>query len=844
MNRLLKILAVVIAINSFPLGRFGGGLYAQDNSARIYSQAENDYKIGRIEEARDTLLHNIGSIHGNLKKSSLRLISLCYLARFEMKEAEQYATLMLNEDPYYSISPQDPPSFADIVNNVKAGMAATITTASSQAESLAEVPVPTTLITEEMIHNSGARNLQELLAAYVPGMHIVDGNDDINIAMRGIYSTTQEKILIMLNGHRLNNYATNTAAPDFSMSLEKVKQIEVLRGPASSLYGGVALTAVVNIITKQGADVDGMLIKAGAGNHSQVKGDLLFGKRYFDTDILVWGSLYRNSGEGIGIPAERNMESIYGMPYDRMTVGRIGSKPSYDFGLQLGWKGLRFMYNTHFSQVVAPCTMTSLAMSYDHDRYRTFNGISPSFGTFSRHADLSYTHQLGNVNMKYVITYDNADITRYQVISDVPLDNIEDAMLLPSSIGKLMSMYGGLSRYVNGQEQNYGVQVKGNLPYSIGDDHKGSLGFGAEYSYFNLEDFRYLFGYDFDKTVEDSRLQEEGKGHENSCNAYVQLKHQWKSLIFNAGLRFDQKTRYDHESITQLSPRIALILLQPKWNMKLSYSKSFVDAPYIYRKANVMSSLMVGVPTEDLESLSPERVHSFQLSFAGLNWVKGLNFEVNAFYNRALDLIMTQVTEYHNASRNQTCGVELMANYKMPRFTADWNLTWTHTFRSNLMGMNFDEEFSQIFKPDIDANNNTPAITSNLIMAWQATRHLKLHTHIAFESKQTSYNTSMVNLVAVYNFAKLAEAMEEQGHYEEAEGFYQQVLNNISRLVLKRDMPARAIVNIGADYNIGRFTINLNIHNLFNTKYFRSGMNTNLIPQQGLWWMAGVAYKI
>ena len=50
MNRLLKILAVVIAINSFPLGRFGGGLYAQDNSARIYSQAENDYKIGRIEE--------------------------------------------------------------------------------------------------------------------------------------------------------------------------------------------------------------------------------------------------------------------------------------------------------------------------------------------------------------------------------------------------------------------------------------------------------------------------------------------------------------------------------------------------------------------------------------------------------------------------------------------------------------------------------------------------------------------------------------------------------------------------------------------------------------------------
>ena len=86
--------------------------------------------------------------------------------------------------------------------------------------------------------------------AYVPGMTDVASNDEQNIAMRGIYSSYQEKILILLNGHRLNSYSTNTATPDFSISLEKVKQIEVLRGPASSLYGNVALTAVVNLITK------------------------------------------------------------------------------------------------------------------------------------------------------------------------------------------------------------------------------------------------------------------------------------------------------------------------------------------------------------------------------------------------------------------------------------------------------------------------------------------------------------------------------------------------------------------------------------------------------------------
>ena len=266
---------------------------AQDDSKmrQLYAQAESDYQIGRIDQARDALLQNLSSFSGNLRQNALHLIALSYLARFDIQQTEQYASLMLEENPYYSPSTADPAEFVDIVNNIKAGMTATITTASSQAESLAEVPVPTTLITTEMIQNSGARNLREVLAAYVPGMNIIDCNDDINIAMRGIYSNGQEKILIMLNGHRLNNFATNSASPDFSMSLEKVKQIEVLRGPASSLYGGVALTAVVNIITKQGGDVDGLQAKVAAGNYGQIKADAVFGKRYFDIDLILWGSI-------------------------------------------------------------------------------------------------------------------------------------------------------------------------------------------------------------------------------------------------------------------------------------------------------------------------------------------------------------------------------------------------------------------------------------------------------------------------------------------------------------------------------------------------------------------------
>ena len=64
-----------------------------------------------------------------------------------------------------------------------------------------------------------------------------------------------------------------------------------------------------------------------------------------------------------------------------------------------------------------------------------------------------------------------------------------------------------------------------------------------------------------------------------------------------------------------------------------------------------------------------------------------------------------------------------------------------------------------------------------------------------------------------------------------------------SQLFTKKDMPARAIVNVGADYKIGKLSLGLNIHNLFDTRYDRSGMNTALVPQQGRWWMASVSYQ-
>ena len=128
---------------------------------------------------------------------------------------------------------------------------------------------------------------------------------------------------------------------------------------------------------------------------------------------------------------------------------------------------------------------------------------------------------------------------------------------------------------------NFGLQLKSGYDYTLGSDHKGSLTLGAEYSHFMLDDIKFLYSYDYDYDIYFMKKHLIDFTRENSANVSLQLKNQWRSLILNAGMRYDHKHRYDDTEANVLSPRIALILLRPKWNAKFSFSQAFVDAPYL-----------------------------------------------------------------------------------------------------------------------------------------------------------------------------------------------------------------------------------------------------------------------
>ena len=126
---------------------------------------------------------------------------------------------------------------------------------------------------------------------------------------------------------------------------------------------------------------------------------------------------------------------------------------------------------------------------------------------------------------------------------------------------------------------------------------------------------------------------------------------------------------------------------------------------------------------------------------------------------------------------------------------------------------------------------------SNAVVSWQVTPHLRLHSHIMFEGTQRTYNYDLVKLIELYKF--LSGIDLENVNLDEIQSIQEKTDN----LIMKKEMPSRVIFNIGAEYQIGKLTLGANIHNLFDKYYYRSGMNTNVVPQKGRWFMFDVAYK-
>ena len=768
--------------------------YADPQTA--YSQAESDYNLGRFQQSLQTLNSNMPRFNGQLLQRAYRLASLCYLAQDSVAKTEQMVRLLLKENPYYT-SVQDPVRFEEMVNRMKTGHTTTITTASSKVESITEAPVPVTIITRKMIDNlSYNKSLNAILAAYVPGFTEVAAAGMDNIAVHGIYTSGQEKILIMENGHRLNARSTNAGKFDYAISTEKIDHIEVLRGPASSLYGNVALTAVVNIITRNGAEVGGLNVKYGAADYRTHKADLLFGNSIMGADVLVWGSIYTSKGKDVFIPAGTGFTNSQADGY--ATIGRYDGKPSYDLGASIRLNDFSIMMSSKYGKQSPQYTL--YGETYDFSRYRTLQGLTPGLSITSRHLELDYARQLGKVHLDMAVTGDWYKFADYTVLSDSILFTRYTTHGTPQKNAdgtNVKEVHKGLSQKTDWDEYTLGGTIKADMDYRIGS-MTGNILVGMQMEFFALTNTDYYLGENYDEVelVMPEKYNAIDIGKERSTSVFFQAKHYITShFIVNAGLRYDRKHRMNDKIIKALSPRIALIYApSQEFSTKLSFARSFVDAPFFYRQ-NKTNTYSGG------ENLMPEYMNAVQLDILGYLGKWHLNYDVNIFYNHLTEIINntqkvgeSTSAKYRNSGTLKTWGIELMLAYNNKSLEARLNTTYQHA----LSAEDYYLENGYIF--------SVPRAIANLNVA---KRLLAKGKHSLWATANAGYTSRTYNRI------------NERRNPQQPTFF----------------LDANVIADLGLRYQMGkRLQISLDVENLFDKKYYTGG--TTHFPYQRMGRMA------
>ncbi len=138
--------------------------------------------------------------------------------------------------------------------------------ASERLQPVTEAPSSVTIVTADEIRRFGYRNLADILRS-VRGFYVTDDRNYSYVGVRGFarpgdYNT---RILLLLNGHRLNDniYDQAPIGNELGIDLQVLARVEVIRGPASSLYGTNAFFAVVNMVTRTGGREDTQIEASG-----------------------------------------------------------------------------------------------------------------------------------------------------------------------------------------------------------------------------------------------------------------------------------------------------------------------------------------------------------------------------------------------------------------------------------------------------------------------------------------------------------------------------------------------------------------------------------------------------
>jgi len=186
-----------------------------------------------------------------------------------------------------------------------------IVTATRTARKLSNVAVPVTLITQRTIQQAGSIRLTNILQEQT-GLFI-SNNFGNGVQLQGL---SPDYVLILIDGEPL--VGRNAGVLDLNrITVNNIKQIEIVKGPSSSLYGSEAMGGVINIITEQ-------------SKQNALNVNFRYG-RFNTTDANISGAYHYNK---LSLSAFVNRNSTTGYDFNKNDVGQTAMS-YYNYTSQL-----------------------------------------------------------------------------------------------------------------------------------------------------------------------------------------------------------------------------------------------------------------------------------------------------------------------------------------------------------------------------------------------------------------------------------------------------------------------------------------------------------------------------
>jgi outer membrane cobalamin receptor len=290
-----------------------------------------------------------------------------------------------------------------------------VTTASRTAEGIADAPARVQVVTGAQIQRRGYRSLADLLKDLPDFKVDLAGDQDYPTELTVQGTRGSSMIVLLLNGIRIGS-PTNEPLPILAnYPVHSARQIEILYGPASALYGADAFSAVINIISKDAGDAPGLSVTTSAGQAGLYNQTASYGvKLRGGASLMLSGQFlydhqpdlsraYPSDFQGLQAQHTGTFNTIFGPMSSTRAVSPDYDIPlsahSFEATLQAG--GWQLMLFDNRSRVPTTPAYTPDNAVYNPDAFN-LNKLLVAAGT--------YTRRIGAVRSTSMVTFSRHEL--------------------------------------------------------------------------------------------------------------------------------------------------------------------------------------------------------------------------------------------------------------------------------------------------------------------------------------------------------------------------------------------------------------------------------------------------